>query len=338
MIKPRSRSFFIIGSGFTKSVIPEAPLNGELLPQMLKAARADSAIRLMYDKYGKPNEDIEILLTRMDIDIRAQHCESPSLVDARVDINKNLASLFSRFRITLDNDQVRPDTDWLEPFATKVVAENDVFVSLNYDCLLEGILDRYKAWSPRGGYGPSLGATIEGLFRDSNMPANRNLKGVMILKPHGSVTFRESYSLGGDPLSHLEVEYNGTWFPESARHSHIGAINSHQYVVAPSFFKNFHFVMTEMMVDALRYVAEASNLIIIGCGLRQEDFFLRLLLTAFASSPVRRRVIVVDPNAGEIAGRLADHFQGYLPESMKICPLQGKFRESLQELTTRVCG
>ena len=56
------------------------------------------------------------------------------------------------------------------------------------------------------------------------------------------------------------------------------------------------------MLNSLAAVVKADTLIIIGCGLRPEDMFLYVLLTAFSDgrSPPERKIIVLDPKAEEL--------------------------------------
>ena len=42
---------------------------------------------------------------------------------------------------------------WLKNFMQSAIADGDVAISLNYDCVFEGSLDCIGKWSPKGGYG-----------------------------------------------------------------------------------------------------------------------------------------------------------------------------------------
>jgi hypothetical protein len=56
------------------------------------------------------------------------------------------------------------------------------------------------------------------------------------------------------------------------------------------------------MLRSVDAVAQADTVIIIGCGLRPEDMFLYVLLTAFTDgcSPTERKIIVLDPKAEDL--------------------------------------
>jgi hypothetical protein len=59
-------NLFLIGAGFTKAVFPDAPLNKDLFHSIVNA-NPKPKLNLYSKKYG--TEDIEILLTRLDVDI-----------------------------------------------------------------------------------------------------------------------------------------------------------------------------------------------------------------------------------------------------------------------------
>ncbi|RJR46236.1 MAG: hypothetical protein C4576_11135 [Desulfobacteraceae bacterium] len=64
------------------------------------------------------------------------------------------------------------------------------------------------------------------------------------------------------------------------------------------------------MIDALKAAAPTDRLIVVGCALRPEDAFLSLLITHFLQQPnwSSRRVIVVDPRANEVCGRIRNYW------------------------------
>ena len=58
-------NLFLIGSGFTKALFPDAPLNDDLLPQLCKNSE-NCGCRELFERYE--TNDIEICLTKLDID------------------------------------------------------------------------------------------------------------------------------------------------------------------------------------------------------------------------------------------------------------------------------
>jgi len=133
-----SNNFYIFGAGFTKSVFDNAPLNDQLLSSLLNI-NPSSSLKSLSDKYG--TQDIELLLTKLDIDIQQGHYK-PEL---RSSINKEIAEYFQQFRFTPDMLEKK---NWLEEFACNGFQKNDVILNLNYESFLEGLLDYFEIWNP----------------------------------------------------------------------------------------------------------------------------------------------------------------------------------------------
>ena len=274
-------NLFIIGAGFTKAVFPEAPLNNELLAQVIRSKR-NSTMERVWKEYGCPDIDIEMLLTRFDLDLMTAN--SPFGKGEREAISGEIADFVTRFRF-------REDVKWLHPFL-QTILNDDIIISLNYDCFLEGFLDSHEAWSPRGGY-----HIIEGAEVDNSPPDNpRNIR---ILKIHGSESFRlvpfydklESMTVG--------TVINEELFPVSGKNKHFGYMRDAGPNVGPSFMKQFMVELQYLLVDAIRFAESARNLIIIGCGLRPEDSYLWSVLTSFMKAPKNKRTFIVSPHASD---------------------------------------
>ncbi|GAG31091.1 unnamed protein product, partial [marine sediment metagenome] len=146
MKSPKSpiNNLFLIGAGFTKSVFPDAPLNKDLLMELCN----DTAICTALKKYRREfkTDDIEILLTRLDLEITIPKAKrQTALQTVRKAIEQRLSEYFGRFRF---KEEVVANSIWLKDFVN-LFQPNDAIISLNYDCLLEGVLDYYEAWSPK---------------------------------------------------------------------------------------------------------------------------------------------------------------------------------------------
>jgi len=127
-------NLFIIGAGFTRAVFPTAPLNNDLLCQIV-GSKDNSTLGRVWVEYGSTEIDIEMLLTRFDLDLMTKtSCFSKADRDA---IGGEIAEFVKRFRF-------QKDVEWLHPFL-QTILDNDVIISLNYDCFLEGFLDSYSA-------------------------------------------------------------------------------------------------------------------------------------------------------------------------------------------------
>jgi SIR2-like domain len=279
-------NLFIIGAGFTRAVFPTAPLNNELLCQVV-GLKNNSTLGRVWAEYGSKEIDVEMLLTRFDLDLMTK-TSSFSKAD-RYAISGEIADFVKRFRF-------EKDVEWLRPFL-QTIADNDVIISLNYDCFLEGFLDVHEAWTPNGGYGD-----IEPASKGLDDSPLDNPRGIRILKIHGSESFRlvpfhdrpESMTLG--------VVVNEALFPVSGKNKHFGYTNNAgPYVIAPSFMKQFMVELQLLVVEAIRYAKSARNLIIIGCGLRPEDNHLWLVISSFIKHKEweKKRIFIVSPHASD---------------------------------------
>jgi len=267
-----SDNFYILGAGFTKAVFNSAPLNDQLFGKLVDT-NPSSTLKSLAEKYD--TQDIELLLTKLDIDIQQGHYE-PEL---RIRINNEIACYFQRFRFTPD---ILNENAWIEEFACNAFQEDDVILNLNYECFLEGLLDYFDIWNPNKGYG-----VIDNILVGED---NINAKNIQILKIHGSEHFTLQKYFDKPESAALSYEFNENIFPKSGAHSFLGprSIPSHSserdevrpYVIAPSYVKIPTVEIAYLMIDAIEAINKSKNVIVIGCGLRLEDSFLWLLLTA----------------------------------------------------------
>ena len=279
-------NLFIIGAGFTKAVFPTAPLNNQLLCQVV-GSRNNSTLERVWTEYRSSREiDIEMLLTRFDLDLMTKTSRfSKTDRDA---ISGEIADFVRRFRF-------KEDVKWLQPFL-QTIADNDVIISLNYDCFLEGFLDFHGAWTPNGGYGDDIEAAGKHLD-DSPL---HNPRGIRILKIHGSESFRLVRDHLRPEAMSVGVDINDELFPVSGKHKDFKYRDTAgPYVIAPSFMKQFMVELQFLLVDAIRYADSARNLIIIGCGLRPEDNHLWLVINSFMKNKEwkEKRIFIVSPHA-----------------------------------------
>jgi len=282
-----TNNLFLIGSGFTKSVFPKAPLNADLLRSIIDD-NPETLLRKYQIRYH--TDDIEILLTRMDLE--TVELQSERLKQDRQKINEEIAGYIQQFRFGVrfkeKKDLQKSECRWLESLAKELFKENDAIITLNYDCFLEGLLDYYKVWTPKGGY-----CVVEISVPGISVPQNPH--NIRVCKIHGSENFKESYVLNGQGRTgqtQIDPIIDETIYPISGRNSCLGVVNNEltapkSYIIAPSFVKIPHSQIEVMMVEALCCAAKAKNFIIIGCGLRPEDSFLWLLLASFLKNTTR---------------------------------------------------
>jgi hypothetical protein len=321
------QNLFLIGAGFTRSVFDNAPLNAELLKRLIEI-HTQSPLMTLSEVYS--TEDIELLLTRLDIDIL--HGTRPKAV--RSDIEVEIAQYFQKFRFTVTKLEECP---WLKTFAKEVIRDGDVIVNLNYDCFLDGLLDHERIWHPHSGYGG-----IENILAEKTNDVHSTTQ---MLKIHGSEHFTLVECLDRPDFKSVVFEFNESIFPRSASHAQLGPRsilpnvrlprpgNPMPYIIAPSFVKVGSVELHYLLSHALQSAKNAKNLVIIGCGLRPEDSSLWTLLTIFLwqSEVQERKIVIVDPNAEVISNRIQSFFGNSLKKYIDTIP--SDFKGALMKLS-----
>lgn len=291
---PEVNNLFLLGAGFTKAIFPNAPLNKDLLPVLCKGTSC-TTLKKYYRECNKI-KDIEILLTYLDLEILRPKCKRQiALKQVRKDIERQLAEYFEQFRFGKGK---HCNKDWLKCFAKEVFHPNDVIISINYDCFLEGLLDYHKMWSPINGYPSSINVG------NYNGRLPENPEGIIIYKIHGSENFRLH-------KTNVSPVLCGELFESCKNRSYTQIHPAGPYIIAPSFVKIPHEDIERMMIEVLDVVDKAKNFIIIGCSMRPEDAFLWLLLTKFLCRPDKNgRIIIVDPHADSTKEKINSHYWG----------------------------
>jgi hypothetical protein len=220
---------------------------------------------------------------------------------------------------------------WLTHLVDEAFRSDDVVISLNYDCVLEGALDCRGKWSPRGGYGFENPLVSNNDFSTSP---------VTVLKIHGSASFR-SVPYRDKPEAHsVEFVVNERFFPRSGKNKDFGwrmkAAANHPYLIGPSYVKVPRVRISYLMLDALAASAKAKNLVILGSALRPEDGFLTLIVTNFLHQPSwqTRRIIIVDPLATSIGDRLENYWG--VNVSSQIVPMEALLETSVTPLVKAI--
>ena len=323
-------NLFIFGAGFSKAVIEAAPLNSELLPRLMEQPHC-IASKELFRRFEE--QDIEIALTQLDIESLKSRSlsrgvgvdrESDSLRDG---VEREIASFIGQFTMSKG---LMEETPWLRAFVDGVVAVGDVAISLNYDCLLEGALDLADKWSPLRGYGSVFRNPVVEEEGFSESP-------VRVLKIHGSVSFVAAPLWGAPGSKFISFEVNEGFFENSGknRRFEVGAGQGRPYLIAPSFVKIPSAEIVYVMFEALSAARAATNLIVVGSFLRDEDQFLTLIWTEFLrnGSYPEGKMIIVDPRAREIYERLS-RFWG-VDMSTRIVQIEAGVQESVNEILAR---
>jgi hypothetical protein len=85
---------FIFGAGFTKAVFPDAPLNKDLISALVTKFSAKELSNLQ-KRYG--TNDIEIALTRLDVDISTLRSDGTSERDELIQLRKSIENKLALF-------------------------------------------------------------------------------------------------------------------------------------------------------------------------------------------------------------------------------------------------
>jgi hypothetical protein len=313
-----SETIFLLGAGFTKAAINHAPLNQELLDQI---ANNGGSTLLKYKVIFDTN-DIEKLLTYLDLEV-AQNNEKNN---DRAIIDSEISRFFSRYRISAFDSDILP---WIKKFALVILNQNDAIISLNYDCFLEGALDKLGVWSVNGGY-----ARINNPLSGS-IPINP--KNIKIYKIHGSENFVKSDSIGKNrKQTGIGFEINPSIYPISGAHFNFGggALNPRPYIIAPSFVKIPHVEIAAMMIDLIEVVRTVKNFVMIGCGMRSEDNFLWLLLTRFLNNKIDqpRRLVILNPSADDIRKKISNYWIGDISRYCNVVTIPCGMEDGISSL------
>lgn len=316
-----SDTLFILGAGFTKAANPKAPLNRDLLNEII---RVNPDPLTKYREECKSTE-IEEILTRIDIALGTNSNDDlkEDLNTDRKTIQEQIASYFKEYHFN-PKTTIPP---WVEPFANSVLKPNDTILSLNYDCYLEGALDYFQVWTPNGGYPKGHPMADDIAINPHN---------IKVFKIHGSENFCES-AVWGTNQTDIGFVIDGATYPRSGRNEYLGGgiPKIGPYIIAPSFVKIPHVQIAYMMLCLIDIAKEAKNLIIIGCGMRPEDNFLWLVLTRFLyghPKDLHKKLIILDPNADKLLDNITRYFTHGISQNTAVVRISSGIEDGINNL------
>jgi hypothetical protein len=272
-LRPPQR-VFVVGAGFSSQ------LSGGYYPMMDALGKELLSALPFLSKYCRDDEtfDFEIVLTRLDMDIRRQQ---PGAV--RLELEHQIDDLrqFLRKRLSLSEvpNEAKRDAAAL---CSYLFRRGDAIITFNYDCLLEHTLHGLGTWTPCGGYGGAPGLDPRREY-GSTMPANPN--GITVLKLHGSVNFGIAQSVRSGEDQWLQVIVDEDLFPGS--HAHLGNMPQWPPVTLPSYMKLFGETrtMVHLWHEAAQRVAEADTFVMVGYSMPASDNLSRFLISFCTSGP-----------------------------------------------------
>ena len=246
----------------------KAPLNNEVM-DIMDLSDFDEISHLIEEA----GQDIEYLLTLLDLKINKLSNEVERLESIKKDINSKIHSIFDIDELNAANS----NKDLLDSFIQSIPNDSHI-ISLNYDCVLDQGLYSNKVWEPCCGYG------IDAFPAQCNCETNADLKKIMLLKPHGSINFysREIFNTN-DKSEYPIIDANKDIFPNRPNCVSGREDNDGPYIATMSYDKRYKNGMFMFWRKAIKALKEADRLVVIGCSLRHEDAFLRYALYNFGA-------------------------------------------------------
>jgi hypothetical protein len=294
-MSPIPRTVLVLGAGFTKAFVPEAPLliddfGGKKLAK--KFRRFPYAARVLDAEMagrGSPEMNIERLMTRLDgrMPYDRQHQAESELAHLLTDLRKNFVE-----RITGAKDETFHDNE-LARLARCCVENGINCVTFNYDDVFDQALwkvnpaDSYlgtPCWHPNDGYGFFCRASynvVESVQLGVDFSASMHL-----FKLHGSVNWRTKLGspkpYGIDAVLHDESWYSPSFIRRSLVPHIQASLDPDPFIVPPVLVKSSLVeepVLQYVWWQAYRRLTEAERVIFVGYSFPVTDMASRFLFS-----------------------------------------------------------
>ena len=183
-------------------------------------------------------------------------------------------------------------------FCRSKANSGDVFITFNYDALLERALYSLGRWSPRDGYGFEI--DFEEIERwKGHKPAVLGRSDVKVLKLHGSVGWHINEEINKIFLNRWKLLKN--FIPgirDAAEPDDIREQDERPIVIEPSFIKSIEQrELLDLWDEARKVLEEAKEVFILGYSMPQADAYAQnLIVHSIRANPNRPKVTVVDPD------------------------------------------
>jgi hypothetical protein len=187
---------------------------------------------------------------------------------------------------------------YIREFCNQMVNEGDVFITFNYDALLERALYSLGRWVPSDGYGFEV-KFIEIEKWKGHEPPRLEKSEVKVLKLHGSVGWYINRSENKIFLNRgrfLQSLIPG--IRDAAEPVDTPGQYEHSFVIEPSFIKPFEQKeLLDIWDEARSSLGRAREVFIIGYSLPQADAYAQqLIVHSLIANRNLSKVTVVDPN------------------------------------------
>ena len=274
---------FVTGAGFTRALVPNAPLlvddfgNDALAQRVLGLPNASRLLDWELKRHPKGLINLERLMTRvaslMPYDLAGP---AGNAADEYALLLSHLKlSFLNRIREAANGDIHRIE---LAKFAMYCGAGQCHCITFNYDDFLDQALRATTYWSPLGGYGfhcPDSLTTVSGV--DEGIGGS----GMLLLKLHGSINWRPK--LGhADPVPLDAVTHHDHWSALGSAHlPHVADHLEPQPVMVPPVLSKASLVEQPVLrlvwSQAFRVLESAHEVTFIGYSFPTTDVAARTL-------------------------------------------------------------
>ena len=213
---------FVTGAGFTRALVPNAPLlvddfgNDSLAERVLGLPNASRLLEWERHRHPKGYIDIERLMTRVESLMPYDYAEfsGNAANEYALLLSELKRSFLDRIR---DAGKGVIHQDELATFAAFCGAGQCHCITFNYDDFLDRELAKTPYWNPRAGYGFHCPSSVNTLAQlDEGIPG----AGMLLLKLHGSVNWRPK--LGhADPPPLDAITHHDDWSDVGSMFQHV---------------------------------------------------------------------------------------------------------------------
>lgn len=347
MMNSGNKRVFVLGAGFTKAFLPDAPLLvdhydlASLSPKYEHFDLAKAVIDRELERSNAGKIDIERLLTRLDGLPYDRSDASLQLGLLKLEVH----SLF-RSRLNRARSGQRHQED-LTRFAKHCIDNDITCITFNYDDVLDEALWNLNPvywsthephWAPDGGYGffcrPSASCIIDTpTFMDKTSP--------LLLKLHGSINWRIKRGAARPYSVDAIVHHEKWWEPQRQEPVDFDSIDFHlepgDFIVPPVLAKGSLLeepILKIVWDRAFHELLAADEVFFVGYSCPCTDLAMSLLLTE-AFPPEHARVWVI--NKPDTADDQAEVMKAYKAVFPNISKDQFQFRNAL-EWARELCG
>jgi hypothetical protein len=341
-----SRTVFVLGAGFTKAFLSDAPLledDYDINSLVSKYKNFDLAHRILElekERGENGRVNVERLMTRLDDVMPYDRDDAPTQFGL---LRSEIHSLFMDRMVRAKAKGVTHPDD-LTKFASYCVANNITCITFNYDDILDEALWKVRSlhdvpaylkkgetyWHPDGGYGffckPSITCVKHfDVFMDKTA--------MLLLKLHGSVNWR--IKLGyAKPYSMDAIVHHEPWLPKPFGDvPQAGEIESHLkndcFIVPPVLSKSSFVeepILRLVWGKAFLALYEAGEVVFVGYSFPVTDLAATFLFSETIPRQGPRVKVVVLPRDTKEKVEIEGRYRRVFPN---LHPTQFQFRDAL---------